>query len=323
MASIGRLLRPIFQVRQDRAASGSGDAAAAHRMDLVVATVTRGCQAVLLNSRVEAVIPKLEAVDPELRGFAYEGAGTGLAALDCILPWKDRTRAFLHGPGAAYPYAIQIGAGMALARLRRRPEPFLARLDHVLSWMAVDGYGFHEGFFRRRHHVEGQEVPRHLSAYGRRVFDHGLGRSIWFLSSGSADDVVVTIGRFPAGRRRDIWSGIGLACGYTGGVDRAMIEQLRRAAGEHAAQLAVGAAIAANVRHRAATPAPYAERACEVLCGLSSGAASAVVDDALRDLPASDVEPPYEIWRKRLASRFSSGPRVLDNRLVHDRHLSS
>jgi Protein of unknown function (DUF1702) len=307
MTSLGKLLRPFFGVSQAQATSfGAGDSQAAQRMETVISTVTRGCQATLQNSRFEALVPRLNAVEPELRGFAYEGAGTGLAALDCFLPWKNRTKAFLDGPGAAYIYAVQIGAGMALARLRRRPEPFLARLDPVLGWIAIDGYGFHEGFFARQRYVRKQAIPTHLSSYGRRAFDQGLGRSIWFLGGGNIGQVAATITAFVVGRQADLWSGVGLACGYTGGVERAAIESLQQAAGLYAPELAVGAAIAANARHRAGSPAPYAELACAALCGRSSERASHIVNAALQDLPPDGQVPAYAVWRQRLATEFAA-----------------
>ena len=45
-----------------------------------------------------------------------------------------------------------------LAPARRRPEErFLARLeDPILRWLALDGYGFHEGIFRRGRYIEGR-----------------------------------------------------------------------------------------------------------------------------------------------------------------------
>lgn len=307
MTAFGKLLRPFFGVSPQEATSFSpGDVKAAQRLETVISTVTKGCQATLQNSRSEVLVPRLNAFDAEVRGFAYEGAGTGLAALDCILPWKNRTKSFLEGPGAPYIYAVHIGAGLALARLHRRPEPFLKRLDPVMGWMAIDGYGFHLGFFSRRRYVRQRAVPDHLSAYGRRAFDHGLGRAIWFLGGGNIDEVAATIGDFPPARHRDLWSGIGLACGYTGGVDRAAIRTLQMAAGPYAAQLGVGAAIAANARQRAGSPAPYAELACEVLCGTSSVRASQMVEAAFKDLPADGAEPAYEIWRQRIASQLAA-----------------
>jgi hypothetical protein len=296
------ILKPIFGVSQQATAFDDGDGHAAQRLETVVRTVTQGCHATFQHRTPEALVACLNTFDPEIRGFAYEGAGTGLAALDCVLPRKNRTKTFLDGPGSPYIYAVHIGAGLALARLRRHPERFLPRLDPVIGWMAVDGYGFHEGFFARRRFVTQQVVPTQLSIYGRHAFDQGLGRAIWFLSGGVIARVIATIAAFQTSRQADLWSGVGLACGYTGGVERAAIEVLQLAAGEHRIPLAVGAAIAADARYRAGSPAPYAKLSCAVLCGLSIEQASHMVELALQDLPLTDAEPAYAIWRRRIAA---------------------
>jgi hypothetical protein len=307
MVSVGNLLRPFFGISREEATTFStDDSKTVHRLETVIATVTKGCHATLQDSRSEALVSRMKAIDPELRGFGYEGIGTGLMAMDCLLPWRDRTKAFVSGPGSPYIYAIHIGAGLALARLRRQPERFLSRLDPVMCWMAIDGYGFHEGFFARRRHVEQQVLPAHLSPYACGVFDNGLGRSIWFLAGGDIDRASATIGAFPQARQADLWNGVGLACGYTGGVERVAIEALRQAAGPHSAQLAVGAAIAANARQRAGSPAPYAELACEVLCGASIEKTSHLVDIALQNLPIDGAEPAYKVWRQRLETQFAA-----------------
>ncbi|MBM7845192.1 DUF1702 family protein [Herpetosiphon giganteus] len=306
MASIGKLLKPFFQVSQadTNLVKDGGDQAAAVRLETVIAMVTKGCQLTLQYSQPEA-IRRLNAVEPELRGFAYEGAGVGLGAIDCIFPWQNRTARFLAGQGGAYVYAVHIGVGLALARLRRKPERYLNRLDPILGWMAIDGYGFHEGFFRHKRYVGNQIVPKHLSAYAQQIFDQGLGRAIWFLSGGDIRNVGATIGQFSPARQPDLWNGIGLACGYTGGVSAHAIEVLQSMAGEHRVRLAVGAAIAANARHRAASPAPYAEIACEQLCTIASIEASKIVDQAFLDLPQTSPEPLYARWQQRLLRHFA------------------
>jgi len=307
VTALGTILRPFFGVSEKEATSFSeSDRQAAQRLETVIRLVTEGCHITLQNSQFEALASRLNKVEPELRGFAYEGAGIGLAALDCLLPWKNRTRGFLDGPGSKYIFAIPLGAGMGLARLHRRPERFLPRLDPVLGWLIIDGYGFHEGFFARKRYVEKQEVPAHLSPYARRVFDHGIGRSIWFSGGTHIDRVAAIIAAFPVARQADLWGGVGLACGYTGGVERPAIEALQIAAGPYKSQLVVGAALAANARHRAGTPGPTADMACEVLCGTSSEIVSRIADAARENLPTDGAEPAYAIWRQRIETQLAA-----------------
>jgi enediyne biosynthesis protein E3 len=306
VSAIGNLLKPVFGVSKQYTSFSEEDQQAAQRLKTVISTVTKGCQITLQSSNFGILVNRLNAFDVELRGYVYEGAGIGLAALDSLLPWGNRTRAFLDGPGSAFIYAVPLGAGMGLARLRRKPEKFLARLDPVLGWLILDGYGFHEGFFSSKRVLQRQEVPVHLSPYGRRVFDHGLGRSIWFTSSTNVERVAKVIAGFPETRRADLWSGVGLACGYTGGVNEGAIETLKKLVGGYRYHLAMGVAIAANARHTVGNPSNYVKLACEILCGISSEEASHMVDVARENLPPDGVEPAYEVWRRRLVDQFAA-----------------
>jgi hypothetical protein len=306
MSVLGKILRPFFGVTEKEATAFSeGDRQAAQRLETVIRLVTKGCHMTLQNSRFEVLVPKLEAVETELRGFAYEGAGIGLVALDCLFPWKNRTWDFLKGPGSAYVYAVPLGGGMALARLHRNPERFLPRLDPLYGWLIIDGYGFHQGFFARKRFVERQEVPVRISPFALTIFDNGLGRSIWFSSGTDVERVAATISAFPPSRQPALWSGVGLACGYTGGAARSTVESLREAAGPYKTQLAVGAALATNARHGVGNLSPHAELASDVLCGMPSKEASQIVDDARLSLPAKSEEPIYKIWRQHIAAHFA------------------
>jgi hypothetical protein len=305
---LGNLLRPFFGVPDELTAFREEDKGAGLRLKTVVDTVTQGCQLTLQHPRFQTLVGQLNTFDEELLGFAYEGAGVGLAALDCCLPWGNRVRAFLDGPGSGQYYAVYLGVGMGLARLRRKPEQFLKRLDPVLGWLILDGYGFHEGFFSARRALNEQLVPRYLSPFGRRVFDHGLGRSIWFTSGTNGRRVTELISTFPESRRADLWSGVGLACSYTGGAERAVIQAVRELAGAYAPHLAMGAAIAADARHTGGIPSHYVEMACEILCGTSSKVASDMVQDARQNLSPVESEPVYQIWRQRLVDAFATQP---------------
>ncbi|HEU5380167.1 MAG TPA: DUF1702 family protein [Ktedonobacteraceae bacterium] len=306
MTALGKLRRTFFGIPSEKAVfSRPGFAREAWlRFQPVAHSLVEGYHYTLEDSRFEVLVPRLNAFEPELHGFAYEGAGMGIAALDCLAPWKDRLTAFINGPAAAHIYPTYVGVGLALARLRRQPERYLKRLDPLLGWVILDGYGFHEGFFSRRRYVEQRAVPTHLSPYARRIFDQGLGRCIWFSSGGLVDLVARLIAPFPLARQADIWSGVGLACAYAGGVDRDEINHLLSIAHAYKAQLARGAAVAAKGRLQAGNMAAHTELACEVFCGLTSAQAARITDLAREDLPTNGVEPAYEIWRQRIQAHM-------------------
>src|SRR5215469_6157971 len=179
----------------------------------VVTTVMQGFRFTLEDDRFEVLVARLNEIEPDWRGFAYEGVGLGFAIFDYFLPWRKRLQAFVRGPGDPYIIPIYIGAGLALGKIGgRRIEWFIKRLEHpAFRWMVVDGYGFYKGFFSRTRYLEEQEVPAHLSPYARRVFDQGLGRGIWFATGEKIAQVTKMIAAFPENRQADLWSGAGFA----------------------------------------------------------------------------------------------------------------
>lgn len=281
------------------------------RLESVGQHFAQGYHAALEDSRPLAVAARIEAeVEREHRGFAYEGAGMALALLDTLVPGRrDRLARFLAGPGDPHHYIVYVGAGWVMARLPVSPERFVSRLgDPVLRWLALDGYGFHEGYFHWPRSVERQEVPRRLEGYYRRGFDQGLGRSLWFVDGADVRLLPRTIGAFPQSRRPDLWAGLGLACAYAGGRERSEIEELMQAAGPCVPQFAQGVAFAAGARARAANPAPHTELACQTVWGRSAAEVSDFTTDTGVDLPADRPgEPGFEVWRRRIQEGFEKG----------------
>ncbi|MDA2804781.1 DUF1702 family protein [Nocardiopsis suaedae] len=302
MTAIGRLRRTAFGIPSAQAVfSRPGFTPEAwQRFAPVARSLMEGYHASLEDPRLPALAARLDAVDPELQGFAYEGAGMGLAALDAVAPWKRRLPAFMAGPAARHAYPAYVGVGLAFARLRRSPEAQLALLDPLLGWVTADGYGFHEAFFRRRRYVLHRAVPTHLTEYGRRCFDQGVGRALWFSAGGRVPLVARLVDGYAPERRADLWGGVGLAASYGGGADERSLRDLRDRVGPHRVRLARGAATAAWGRRQAGGTAPHTELACRVFCGLGGAEAAHAVEEARRDLPTVSVEPPYEIWRQRI-----------------------
>lgn len=253
------------------------------------------------------LVTQLDKTPPQRRGFAYEGAAMALALLDNLTPWRrNRVATLLAMRGDLHTYLIHAGIGFAWARLRRSPDKSVGRLDPLLGWLAVDGYGFHEGFFSWRRTVESCRPPGRCGVYGRRVFDQGLGRSLWFVHGAHCSDIHATIERFDTSRRADLWSGVGLACAYAGGVAPDDIATLAQNAGAHRAHLAQGVAFAATARARAGHIPQQTHQASHVICNLEVQELVAITLAAAEDLhvaetPAADL-PAYEMWRARIRS---------------------
>ncbi len=276
------------------------------RLEQIGITFLSGYHAALEETGFAQLARRLTNVEAEFRGFAFEGAAMGLSLLDCVTPWrKDRWQTFTERLAQHHIYMMHVGFGWALARLRRSVTTHLTRLDPLLGWLVVDGYGFHEGYFSWPRYIERQEIPVRLNGYERRAFDQGLGRSIWFVKGADVAAVANAINTFPVARRDDLWSGTGLACTYAGGCGRAAIESLRIAAAGHLPALSQGVAFAAKTRQRAANLNPHTETVCRLLCGKSAEETAAITDAALQDLHEEGALPAYEVWRRRIQNKLA------------------
>jgi hypothetical protein len=252
-------------------------------------------------------IDTLESIDPELRGFAYEGAGMACTVLDVLtFSLGRRLHALLSGCGQPYRYLVYVGAGWAYARLRLRPWWELRSTDPLLRWLAWDGFGFHQGFFHADRVVGQQRVERGLTPDQHAIRDQGLGRFLWFHECADPEGVVLRIGEFPVARQADLWSGIGLAATYAGGAEPDELERLVVLARECGAHLAQGCAFACKARCVSAVVPAHTEKAATVLAGVTAGEAAAWTDQALTHLgPTPHTAEHYQQWRAEIRRLWS------------------
>ena len=255
----------------------------------------------------------LEAIEHDFRGFAYEGAAMGLGILDGLGVTRGRrVERFLTGRAADHVYMVYVGVGWAMARIPRFRWKAVLPGDPRLRWLALDGYGFHQAYFRTDRYVRDRyrdavpSWPFGSGGYACRAVDQGIGRALWFVEGTDVDRVVATIEGFPADRRGDLYSGAGLAATYAGGVSDTELESFWRKAGDHRPAVAQGSAFGAKARLRAGLATPHTGRATAVFCGTSPEEAAAMTDTALRDLPADGPMPAFEVWRQRIANEFVS-----------------
>jgi hypothetical protein len=289
----------------DRRKFTVNNAAVRHRLEKSGCKFLEGYQAVLDDDRIEPLISRLNTIENEYRGFAFEGAAMGLAILSFLTPWKtDRLHTFIQRHGDAHAYMVHVGIGWALARFPWQMKRTFAKMHTLLRWLAIDGYGFHEGYFHWHRHLKSVTPPSRFSGYAGRVFDQGLGRSLWFVEGADITRIPLVIDSFPLWRRKDLWSGIGLACAYAGALDQQRLKGLRTAAEYYLPHLAQGVAFAAKTRKRAGNPTSHTELACEILCEMSADEAAEITDVALEGLTSNGTEPEYEVWRRRIQTRF-------------------
>ncbi|MGQ5260844.1 DUF1702 family protein [Micromonospora sp. ZYX-F-536] len=259
---------------------------------------------------------RLELVDIEMRGFAYEGAAMALTVLDAMGTGRAQlARQFLSGPAVPHTFLTYIGIGFAMARLPRvlwkKVLPDLTGTPYypTMSWLAVDGYGFDKAFFHTERYVTRQELLPAYPWQGRaeyfpRAVDQGIGRALWFIHGAGCEAVAGAVERFTPGRHADLWSGVGLAATFAGGADSEHLVAMRSASGEHAPHLAQGAVFAARARDFSGHVPPHTGVAVGALTGLDVDAAVVLADKVADEGLDSPTEPPYEVWRRRIRECF-------------------
>ncbi|MFH5209778.1 DUF1702 family protein [Antrihabitans spumae] len=304
MTALGSVRRRLFGIPAPRKVfSKPGfEPEAWQRFAPVAESLALGYNATLEDSNAAVLGVRLQGVDPVFSGFAYEGAGMGLGALDLMNPRKKRLDTFLDGPGSSHIYTVYVGLGLALARLRRQPERYLGDLDPLLGWAIVDGYGFHGGFFERRRYITKTARPNHLSTQCHSLFDQGLGRAIWFSSGARIDRAAETVARFQPDRHGDLWNGVGMACAYGGGTDQAGLDRICQIAERYRDRLAWGAATAAWTRVLAGNQASHTDLACQVFGGISSKDAAEVLTRGRHEIAASGSPTPISAWRSHFTA---------------------
>lgn len=259
---------------------------------------------------------RLNLVDAEQRGFAYEGAAMAFTIRDAMKGGNgNRARELLLGPGQPHIFLTYIGIGFAMARLPRvlwrKIVPDLAGTPYfpTMSWLAVDGYGFDKAYFHTRTWVDQQRRPQPYPwdgspRYFLRAFDQGVGRALWFINGADPDAVTDAVRAFVPDRQADLWSGVGLAATFAGGCDEAGLERLRAAAGKHQPDLALGVVFAVKARTYAGLVPPHTELAVGTLAGTSVDRAVMIADSTEVDAAESDALPAYELWRRRIRAEF-------------------
>ncbi|MDM8560433.1 DUF1702 family protein [Candidatus Parabeggiatoa sp. HSG14] len=286
-----------------------------------------GYNAALLENDFYLLSQQLDAIPNESRGFAYGGAAMALTILDFLSPWHQcRLNQFVQEMGARHIYMIYLGVGWAWARLHRKIKKRLTNLDPLLGWLAVDGYGFHEGYFHWQKTINECIIPRHLFGYARCVFDQGVGRSLWFVKGADVEAIAYVIKGFSPERQADLWSGIGFAAAYVGGVEKAALNYLARESKKFKPQLAQGAAFAAKTRNHAGNLTTHTIQACQIFCASDAIEAARMTDEALivlevahsirktpKDFANKASKPAYQVWQQCIQNHYREVFRSLTN----------
>ncbi|MCY0942901.1 DUF1702 family protein [Streptomyces antarcticus] len=254
----------------------------------------------------------LETVPRDMRGFAYEGAGMGAAVYDSLPGHSGRLDGLLAGNGRRHDYMIYVGVGWAMARLPKLLWPDIRKTDPLLRWLALDGYGFHQAYFKTDSYVRTPAAEHPFSWHGGHnhytpnAIDQGIGRALWFVGGTDPDVVTDLIASYPKARHSDLYAGAGLACAYAGGVGEDELARFVEGAGEHRWALAQGSAFAIEARIKADTIIDHTHLAARVVCGTTAEQAASVCVGLRPDPRGQGESPAYESWRRGVATELAS-----------------
>ncbi len=255
---------------------------------------------------------------PAFIGFAYEGAGLYFALSDLFVGRSEsRLAAFTRSSAQQHDFITMVGAGFAIARVPfglRRLESYQRALDPMTAWCLADGYGFHQGFFHWKRFIEKcQAAPASFNLQNRRLFDAGVGRSMWWVFGADPVPVANAISRFESDRQGEMWAGIGTALSYAG--PSGVATRLLDLAGPFGSDLLSGIPFAAHMRHKGMNPAEWTDEICWRLLHRSVGQTSGIIRAELRDYLDSWQGPKQEKWdncylalRERVKRRLEHGP---------------
>lgn len=305
----GRIRTLVFRIDESRVTFEArgiqvSDPEACRTLESGAVYFARGFKGAMTDTRADRIAARFDQMDPDFRGFAFEGSGMALSVLDALVPPRRRLAELLERYGDRWDSLIYIGVGWTWARAGKIPARPPDRFDRVLGWLTFDGAGFHEGFLKRDDYVDGQKRPPGLSEPALRIFDQGVGRSIIFVRGDDLEAMRDAIDAFPAERRPDLWSGVGFAATYAGGLGEERVARIKELARPHESRLAQGAAFAVMARVRAANETPDTAIGAEVLCGAPASEVAERAEAALRAVPA-DADSPLEAWQARLRQSFA------------------
>jgi len=211
---------------------------------------------------------QLDNYDSEFRSIAYESASMCIALEEFKTGNQlDQWFIFLkkHDQHATQ---IHVGLGWALAQNEISPIEFLEKLEPDYRYRVCDGYGYYEGFFRRRKSILNQQQPEWNDTAAVGAYNQGLGRSLWYIHNGEINAAKYALEKFPIERHKDLWRGLGIAVAYVGGLTEEMAQQILNEAGERKIDLAEGANRALKSRAQSGCVSADTESVCRLLSPL-------------------------------------------------------
>ncbi|MBY0549118.1 MAG: DUF1702 family protein [Candidatus Obscuribacterales bacterium] len=276
------------------------------RVDEIMRLVMNGYQA-SLECDASKFASQLSGLSPMEQNITLEGAYIALSTSDLSDTGKLQRATELFGclSNGRIPPLLQ-GIGGALSHLR---IPFTMQpheTNEAWGWLAMLGYGFHEGYFRWMNTLERMEIPQGISGLAQRAFDQGVGSATWYVGAGNPEAIARMISSFPIERQADMWSGAGLVVGIWGLEDSRDLTKLLNKARRYRANLQSGVAFGVWSRIDIKEIADYTDGASSLICGAPVN----VIGDHVSGLLTNGGGPPKDaaeflLWQSNVCELFA------------------
>jgi hypothetical protein len=227
------------------------------RLEFVAKTVVNGYNTAVENGLNDDLRAITKSKTKELSGFFHEGIGMGLYALDIFsIQKKNRFWKYIDEKEKKHEYMSYIGAGLTCGVFNASFKKVIDKGCPMSACLVIDGVGFYYAMFKTKKTLQKFYIPKSIknNSFYLERYDNGIGRALWFYNSGEPERIQKTISTFSEERRPAIWSGIGLAAAYAGGVSLAKIKRLKELSEKHSLMLGQGVLLAAHTRYTAGNP---------------------------------------------------------------------
>ncbi len=262
-----------------------------------------------LVDKEEALPQIVQSIHEQTKGafisIAYEAASMSLALRD-LEQGTDLTiwQLFLDKYAKEHRVQVYVGLGWACAQERLNPRLWVAELATLSAWRIWDGYGYYDGFFRKRKVLQGT-FPKGISEKELSVYWQGVGRSFWYTCQGDRTKLQKILTKIPLSYQVDLWRGIGIASTYVGGLSLMECQELWNLAGVYQPQLAAGAALAVKSRSDANTIVKDTELMAKEWCKLPVLKIVDLLRNKVLDSTVADAKD-YHTWVLKLDQTFNS-----------------
>ncbi len=254
------------------------------------------------SKNIEELRNNLEQLDDTYKGFSFEGASMGYTLEDFFTfnNFKQVKEFIRISPSQVY--INHVGVGWAMARLPISIEKHLNKFDHLLRWLIVDGYGFHQAYFRTKKYVLEMCPPKELkNPFSIQVFYQGVGRALWFIEGTDVVRIYNRVRKFSQKFHPDLWAGVGLAVGYAGGGNVEDYQLIKEFSGTDLNHLQQGICFGVSARYKAHNVVENTHLAAAVICGQSVQELYIISENAKNKVPNDLIsEQKYMFWKNEI-----------------------